>query len=78
MLKNSDIKHIHRYAYLPEHLPDYVRAVSGAEPFLHRNYLYFFNKKHLVFNGYPLGPDSDPPHLFMMLSVNAVGRPRRR
>ena len=61
MLKNSDIKHIHRYAYLPEHLPDYVRAVSGAEPFLHRNYLYFFNKKHLVFNGYPLGPDSDPP-----------------
>ena len=61
MLKNSDIKHIHRYAYLPEHLPDYVQAVSGAEPFLHRNYIYFLNKKHLIFNGYPLEPDSDPP-----------------
>ncbi len=60
MLKNSETKHIHRYAYLPEHLPEYVRAVSGAEPFFHRNYLYFLNKKHLIFNGYPLEPDSNP------------------
>ena len=61
MLNNSEIKHIHRRAYLPEHLPNYVRAVSGAEPFLHHNYLYFLNKKHLIFNGYPLESDSDPP-----------------
>jgi hypothetical protein len=61
MLNDREIQWIHRHAYLPEHLPYYVRAVSGAEPFLHHNYLYFLNKKHLIFNGYPLEPDSDPP-----------------
>jgi len=61
MLNDQEIKWILRHAYLPEHLPDYVRAVSGAEPFLHRNYLYLLNKNHLIFNGYPLEPDSDPP-----------------
>jgi len=61
MLSDQEIKWIHRHAYLPEHLADYVRAISGAEPFFHRNYLYFLNKKHLIFNGYPLEPDSDPP-----------------
>jgi hypothetical protein len=61
MLNDQDIKWIHRHAYLPEHLPDYVRAVSGAEPFLSRNYLYFLDKKHLIFNGYPLESDSNSP-----------------
>ncbi len=61
MLNNNELKHIHRHAYLPEHLPDYVRAVSGAEPFLHRNHLYFLNKKHLIFIGYPLETNADPP-----------------
>jgi hypothetical protein len=61
MLNDREIKWILRHAYLPEHLPDYVRAVSGAEPFLHRNYLYFLSKQHLIFNSYPLEPDSDPP-----------------
>ena len=61
MLNDREIKWIHLHAYLPEHLPDYVRAVSGAEPFLYRNYIYFLNKKHLIFNGYPLEPDSGPP-----------------
>jgi hypothetical protein len=61
MLSDQERKWIYRHAYLPEHLPDYVGAVSGAEPFLHRNYLYFIGKKHFIFNGYPLVPDSDPP-----------------
>ncbi|MCP4626939.1 MAG: hypothetical protein GY850_26030 [bacterium] len=61
MLSDQERKWIYRHAYLPEHLPDYVGAVSGAEPFLHRNYLYFLGKKHLIFNGYPLDSDSDPP-----------------
>jgi len=61
MLNDQERKWIFRHAYLPEHLPDYVGAVSGAEPFLHNNYLYFFGKKHLIFNGYSLKPDSDPP-----------------
>ena len=61
MLNDRERQWIYDHAYLPEHLPDYVAAVSGAEPFLHRNYLYFCGKKHLIFNGYPLKPDSDPP-----------------
>jgi len=59
MLNDQERKWIYRHAYLPEQLPDYVEAVSGAEPFLHRNYLYFFSKSHLIFNGYPLKPGSD-------------------
>ncbi len=61
MLNDQEHKWIYRHAYLPEHLPGYVGAVSGAEPFLHHNYLYFIGKKHLIFNGYPLEPCSDPP-----------------
>ena len=61
MLNDQEAKWIHRHAYLPEHLPAYVRAISGAEPFLHRSYIYFLSKKHLIFNGYPLEPDSDSP-----------------
>ena len=61
MLNDRERKWIYRHAYLPEHLPDYVGAVSGGEPFLHHNYLFFFAKKHLIFNGYPLEPESDPP-----------------
>jgi len=60
MLNDQERKWIYRHAYLPEHLPDYVAAVSGAEPFLQRNYLYFLAKKHLIFNGYPLVAESDP------------------
>ncbi len=61
MLNDQERQYIYRHAYLPEHLPDYVGAVSGAEPFLHHNYLYFLGNKHLIFNGYALGPNSDPP-----------------
>ena len=61
MLNNQERKWIHRHAYLPEHMPDYVGAVSGAEAYFHRNYLFFLAKKHLIFIGYPLQPDSDPP-----------------
>ena len=61
MLNGQERKWIYHHAYLPEHLPDYVEAISGAEPFLHQNYLYFLGKKHIIFNGYPLGPPSDSP-----------------
>jgi hypothetical protein len=64
MINDQESQWIYRHAYLPEHLPDYVAAVSGAEPFLHHNYLYFLDQKHLIFNGYPLRPDSDSPAQF--------------
>jgi hypothetical protein len=61
MLNSEERERIYRYAYLPEHLPHYVEVVSGAESFLHGNYLCFFRKKHLIFNGYPLQTDPDHP-----------------
>jgi hypothetical protein len=61
MLSDQERRWIYRHAYLPEHLPDYVGAVSGAEPFLQNSHLFFVAKKHLIFIGYPLKPDSNPP-----------------
>ena len=61
MLSDQERRWIYRHAYLPEHLLDYVGAVSDAEPFLHNSYLFFVAKKHLIFNGFPLEPDADPP-----------------
>jgi len=55
MLNSEERRWIYRQAYLPEHLPDYVCAVSGAEPYLLGSYLCFLRSQHLIFIGYPLG-----------------------
>ena len=34
MLSADELRRVLRRAYLPEHLPGYVTAVSAAEPFL--------------------------------------------
>jgi hypothetical protein len=60
MLTDRERQWIYQRAYVPEHLPDYVGAISGAESFLYHRYLFFVDKKHLFFNGYPLEPDSEP------------------
>ena len=58
MLSNEQLDRIYRQAYVPEHLPGYVEAISGAQAHLVGNYLCFFRKAHLIFIGYPLGADS--------------------
>ena len=58
MLSNQDLSHIYRHAYIPEHLPDYVEAISNAEPHLIENHLCFIIKNHLLFIGYSLSGDS--------------------
>ena len=58
MLNHEEFSRIYQQAYLPEHLPDYVEAISGATTFLHGNYLCFIRKKHLIFNGFPLGENT--------------------
>ena len=55
MLSKEEISRIYREAYLPEHLPDYTSAISGANPFLHGNYLCLTQQRHLILIGYPLG-----------------------
>ncbi len=55
MLNRQELSFVYEHAYLPEHLPAYVEAVTGAEPFLHLGRLCFCRGDHLIFIGYPLG-----------------------
>ena len=65
MLDSADYRRIYQHAYLPEHLPDYVEAVSRAKPYLHDEFLCFLLKKHLIFIGYPLvNPTADPAPIY--------------
>jgi hypothetical protein len=58
MLSNQDLSHIYRHAYIPEHLPDYVEAISNAKPHLIENHLCFIRNNHLIFIGYSLNGDN--------------------
>jgi hypothetical protein len=65
MLNDHERSFVFHHAYVPEHLPDYVRAVSAAEPFLVDRYLCFFGGRRLIFVGYPLGnTDVDPQEAY--------------
>lgn len=55
MLNTEERRLLYEHAYLPEHLPDYVEAISGAEVHLQTDgYLCFSRGSHLIFIGYPL------------------------
>ena len=53
MLSQEEKALIYRQAYVPEHLPQYVAAISHAEPHLVGDHLCFTRRKHLIFIGYP-------------------------
>ncbi len=46
--------YIEAQAYVPEHLPAYVTAISQAEPFLSGDFVLYVGQDHLIFVGYPL------------------------
>lgn len=54
MLSTEERQFLYERAYLPEHLPDYVEAVSGGETYLHGEYLCISRRNHLIFIGYAL------------------------
>ena len=54
MLTSDEQNRIYQQAYVPEHLPDFVSAISGSEPYLFQDYLCYFHRNHLIFIGYPL------------------------
>lgn len=54
MLNVSEKDYIFQYAYVPEHITDYVAAISEGEPFLIKDYLCYNSKGYLIFIGYPL------------------------
>lgn len=54
MLKRKESDHIYQHAYVPEHLIEYVTAVSGGRPYYFQDYLCYLQRNHLIFIGYPL------------------------
>ena len=54
MISMTERKYIEEYAYLPDHVPLYVTAISRREPSLFGNYIVYTRKDDLVFVGYPL------------------------
>ncbi|MFL7871461.1 MAG: hypothetical protein AB8I58_21715 [Anaerolineales bacterium] len=45
---------IAEHAYIPEHLPHYVSAISRTEPYLIGDFVVHLAGTHLIFVGYPL------------------------
>ena len=54
MITTSERNFILDNAYIPEHLPYYVSAVSGTEPVLIEDFVVHKGLTHLIFIGYPL------------------------
>ena len=59
MITAAQEEHIERHAYLPEHVPEYVTAISQTEAFLFGNFLAYAKKGYLILIGYPLGESFD-------------------
>src|SRR5574341_385824 len=55
MLTPPEERFVLDHAYVPEHVPGYVQAISGADPCLLGDYLCFRIDSSLLINGYPLG-----------------------
>ncbi len=42
MLSSDEQNRVYQQAYVPEHIPDYVAAISGSKPYLFEDYLCYF------------------------------------
>jgi hypothetical protein len=54
MITPSELAYIAGHAYVPEHLPHYVTAISQTEPFVIDDFVLHVSGTHLIFVGYPL------------------------
>ena len=54
MITASQRNYISGHAYVPEHIPQYVTAVSRTEPFLFGDFVGYAKKGHFTLVGYPL------------------------
>ena len=59
MITAAQEEYIERHAYLPEHIPGYVTAVSRTEAFLFGDFLAYAKKGQVILVGYPLGAPFD-------------------
>ena len=68
MLTREDQENVYAHAYLPEHIPAYLEAVSASEPHLRADHLYLFKRPHLTLIGYPLkGSPATTPEVYESL-----------
>ena len=63
MITAEQERHIERHAYLPEQVPEYVTAVSQAEPYLFGDYVAYGKRGHVIFIGYPFDQAADEKRL---------------
>ena len=54
MITTGQEEYIQDHAYVPEHIPQYVTAISQTEPFLFGDFIAYARKGHLILIGYPL------------------------
>jgi hypothetical protein len=59
MITSAERAHILAHAYVPEHLPHYVTAISQTEPFLIGDFVAHVRGAQLIFVGYPLNQNFD-------------------
>lgn len=62
MINPAERATIYDYAYIPEHLPDYVSAISRTESYLIGDFVAHLRANQLVFVGYPLHGEWDNAH----------------
>jgi hypothetical protein len=67
MIHQNQIEQIKQHAYIPEHLPSYVTAISQVEPFLLGDFLVYIKNDLLIFVGYPLKGSLDEKRMNMVL-----------
>jgi hypothetical protein len=54
MITRAEREYVEEHAYVPEHIPQYVTAISQTEPFLFDDYIVHAKRDHFIFVGYPL------------------------
>ncbi len=59
MITPEQQAYIEARAYVPDHLPAYVTAISSVEPFLVDDFVVYVGQDHLIFVGYPLSEKPD-------------------
>ncbi len=77
MITPAQRRAIEAHAYVPEHLPRYVTAITGARPHMIGDYLAYTAGDRLIFVGYPLRSSYDEAAFLAALdAATARFRPR--
>ncbi len=54
MVSEKEREYIYNNGYIPEHIVEYVIGITGGEPFLSDDHVYYVAEEQLFFVGYPL------------------------